>query len=139
MADEPLPKLVPERPSPDLTLGWNGDGFLLESETEMIVARPDWHLLARWWINGEPFSPRLAEELADANGLVVEGKKIAVDLLFDPGEFGASPGDRVGLQVMHLPNGWTYSQHAEVLQHAMREQAGYPQPRMSNRIEFVVP
>ena len=141
--DHPLPRLQPSQPDDGLRIEVTGGGFVLESEREIIVARPDWHLLARWWVNGEPYIPKpLEEQVADQNGLMRYGKRVDVELEFDPAAIGARSGDRIGLQVMHLPNGWSYvSEHGEQLLHAVETLAEDPPSlaRMSNRIEFIAP
>ncbi len=133
-----LPKLSPTDVSAELTLKGNSEGLIIQSQQPMIVARPDWHFLARWWVNGKPFVPSQPREfLADENGLIVTGQRIRIQLEFDPADLGAEAGDRVGLQLLHLPDGWRPVDNS--VAHLSAFHDGRNLPRLTNRIEFPAP
>ena len=48
----------------------------------------------------------------------------------------SKPGDRIGLQVMHLPNGWSYVSDDLEMLHVMSGSFREPVSRISHRIEF---
>ena len=49
--------LVPEQPDPKLKLGVDPGRLVLRITPQggsIRTYRPDWHFLARWWVNGKP-------------------------------------------------------------------------------------
>ena len=60
-------------------------------------------------------------------------------LKIHPEHLGAKPGDRIGVQLIHCPNGWQFVADMAMMSmaHAMMDT---PQPhRMTNRVDFVLP
>ena len=136
--EQPLPKLNPETPASSLTLRGDANELVIESTVEMVVSRPDRHFLARWWVNGKPFFvSRAVESRAEGSGLIAVGKRIRVGLDFDSTKFGAVKGDRIGLQLLHLPHGW---QQVGTLESFLAVADDGPDvSRLTNRIEFIAP
>ena len=134
----PLPRLIPRKISDGLKLSGGPQQLTIHSDEEMIVARPDWHYLARWWVNGDPFVPQQPQKQSmDQNGVITSGHRVQIELEFDPQDIGAKSGDVVGVQLLHLPRGWQL-----VMPGLDQLQAAHSEsdlPRLTNRIEFVVP
>jgi hypothetical protein len=136
--DRLLPKLSPTNVSEQLRLKGNSQELIIESQQPMIVARPDWHMLARWWVNGKPFVPRqIRESLADENGRVVSGQRMRIQLDFDPADVGAEAGDKIGLQLLYLPGGWRVVNDSLAM--LVPAHGGRNLPRLTNQIEFPAP
>lgn len=141
--DSPLPGLIPETPDPGLQLRSTNSGFSLASDHPMETSRDGEKILARWWINGEPFSPppdsevELQEERLEE--LLQETNQLDVELDFDPSVLGAAPGDRIGLQLLHVPMGWSETgiDPFESRLQPLIDGSAPRGPRLSNRIEFV--
>jgi hypothetical protein len=120
--DDRLPTLVPTY----VDSGWNVTTYctdmgqrrlVISSQEEFITARPDWHLLGRWWVNGEPYLPKpLETTFSDQNGMVRRGRCLEIQLDFDRKRIGAKPGDRIELQLMYLEHGWRWIADFEMLQ-----------------------
>jgi len=101
--DKSLPSVAPSDPHPSWELSTTSPTsehprlLTIKSKEHFVVARADWHFLARWWVNGEPFIvPPLKEGLQDANGQMVIGRHLELHLTFDDKGLGAESGDRVG-------------------------------------------
>jgi hypothetical protein len=141
LENEPLPRLVPERVDDTLRVGVEGLVLSIESDTDIHTYRPDWHFLARWWVNGKPFLPsQLTVFPGDENGMVRRGKRLRVGLDLDARRLGAKSGDRIGLQLLYCPHGWSWVTSGARLLRALparEEFAGVS--RLSNRVELVVP
>jgi len=105
-AGERLPTLFPEAAGDGLTVTAKGTDLSIESKADILLARPDWHFLARWWVNGTPYIPKQLEAFADQNGMVILGKKLLLRLDFIPERIGAKPGDDVELQLLYCRSGW---------------------------------
>ena len=124
-------------------LGHAGAQALLESDRPMGVSMAREHLLARWWVNGEPWMPGELAELEafahEGSGRYVENRRLQVDLDLDPTALGAESGDRIGLQLLHVPRGWSHVGEGMEMMQAMLDHAEPPRTRMSNRIDFVAP
>lgn len=105
-ADERLPTLIPQTVGDGLTVKATGTRLIVTSKENIILARPDWHFLVRWWVNDKPFIPVQMDPQNDQNGNVIIGKKLLLHLDFDPRRIGAKPGDKVELQLLYCKNGW---------------------------------
>ncbi|MAG55165.1 MAG: hypothetical protein CMJ83_02635 [Planctomycetes bacterium] len=102
-----LPTFLPDASRPDLRLVSGKAGLTLTAPRDVIVARPDWHLVARWWIDGVPVKARPVEAWADMNGIEIHGRRI--DVCLDGLDvLGARPEQRVEVQLMYLLGGWTF-------------------------------
>ena len=133
---ERLPTLVPEDAGTVLTAKTSGTDLVVESNVNIILARPDWHFLARWWVNGKPYIPAQLNEFSDKNGLVIIGKRLLLHLDFDPRRLAAAPGDTIDLQLLYCKNGWELVQPGSGLLHASLDAEG-PELLLSNRIRIV--
>lgn len=137
-----LPKLLPGDEKPGLTVKMDGKEIVISSETEFTTSRPDYHFLARWWVNDKPFVPKQAETLWGyiGYGLVRAGKELRVTVDFRAERLGAKAGDKIGLQLMHAESQWAWcaGELQGTLGGAHLKDDG-ESVRISNRIEFVVP
>jgi hypothetical protein len=131
-AGDRLPTLLPDAAAGGLTVGADGTDLLVESRERIFVARPDWHFLARWWINGRPYVPEQLESFSDANGIVILGNRLLLRLVFDPRRMGVKPGDEVELQLLYCKNGWELVQPGPERLSAHRDDEG-PEILLSNR------
>ena len=105
-ADERLPALLPETTGDGLTVKATGTRLIVTSKENIILARPDWHFLVRWWVNDKPYIPVQTDPQDDQNGKVIIGKKLLLHLDFDPRRIGARPGDEIEVQLLYCKNGW---------------------------------
>jgi C-terminal peptidase prc len=135
-AGEPLPSLVPEDAGTVLTLKATGTDLVVESKVNIILARPDWHFVARWWVNDKPYIPAQLDNFSDANGQVTIGRRLLLHLDFDPRRIGAAPGDTIDLQLLYCKNGWELVQPGSGLRHASLDAEG-PELLLSNRTRIV--
>jgi hypothetical protein len=106
---EKLPTLFPTNHSnarDSLTIRAAGTDLIIESRESIILARPDWHFLVRWWVNDKPYIPEQLDAFADQNGIVITGKTLYLYLDFLPERIGAKEGDNVDLQLLYCKNGW---------------------------------
>lgn len=135
--DEHLPTLVPQNAGADLTINASGTDLVIESKANIILARPDWHFLARWWVNDKPYIPAQLDNFSDANGQVIIGKRLLLHLEFDPRRFAAAPGDTIDLQLLYCKNGWELAQSGIEMLHASLDAEG-PELLLSNRTRIVL-
>ncbi len=134
LAGEHLPTLIPEKAGNMLTVKANGTDLIIESQKEIILARPDWHFLTRWWVNGKPYIPTQMEAFSDQNGMVAVGKRLLLHLKFDPQRVGAKQGDQVELQLLYCLNGWElvlFAREMEMMAALLDEES--PELLLSNR------
>jgi hypothetical protein len=132
LANERLPTLVPAVAGEGLTIKATGSGLIVESEAPIVFARPDWHFLARWWVNGQPYVPRPLEPSSDQNGRVILGRILRLDVDFAPDRIGAMPGDSVDIQLLYCKHGWQWIPSDRAMQSASHEFEG-PEMLLSNR------
>jgi hypothetical protein len=55
-AEESLPKLIPDAPSPGLEVTVADGVLIVRSKTRIGTYGPEHHFLARWWVNDKPVS-----------------------------------------------------------------------------------
>lgn len=136
-----LPTLLPSDEKPSLTIKMDGEEIVIRAETEFTTSRPDYHFLARWWVNGKPFVPKQSEALwrFDGYGRVSEGKELRLDFRFHPERLGAKPGDKIGLQLMHAEGQWAWCADADHTKFGAAMRKDGESVRVSNRIDFVAP
>jgi hypothetical protein len=134
---ERLPTIVPAAEDPGLKLAWREGTLRVTSDVDINLSRPDWHFLTRWWVNDRPFIPKQMGSLLDQNGRVIMGKTLDLRVAFDPAKIGAKPGDRIGLQLFHCPQGWTFA--TGLMEQLADLSRDTPLPRLTNRIDFVAP
>ncbi len=140
----PLPVMLPDKPSAGWKLATGRDHkglrwLTITSDEPFFGSLAPMHLLARWWINGVPVKTR-PTDLADALQEMAQvelARHLAIQLDFDAKSIGAKKGDRVGVQLMYVPHGWRLV-GPDRMQHAMMDVAGDPQPKLTNRVEWVV-
>lgn len=139
---EALPSLVPREPTPGFVLKrrppLRGSSLVLRlsSKEQFNQARPDWHFLIRWWVKGKPFVGKpVLEQFADQNGRMFAGRNLELQLEFESREFGAQVGDRMGVQLLYVPNGWIFvaAEGSEMLKALRLESA-----MLSNRADWVI-
>ena len=140
-ADELLPHLIPDAPSPGFELAF-ADGVLTVRSKAMIgTCGPDYHFLARWWVNGKPVTLAVPKD----PGFGTLGKaftadkpwpqvRLHLDLNLD--QIGAKQGDEVGIQLLYCEHGTE-----PVTERKMKIIKGWHRdtlPLMSNRVTFRV-
>ena len=93
-----------QTPPPLLRLAPRGDTFDIESDVPM-VAWPDLHLLARWWVNGKPVIPARTDRIeAISIGRALRYTKLLKVAFGLPENLGPlEAGDLVGVQVLYSP------------------------------------
>ena len=132
-ADEKLPALLPVDAGSALTIEATAADLVIESKQNIVLARPDWHFLVRWWVNGKAYIPdQLLEAFKDENGMVVMGKKLLLHLDFVPHRIGAKAGDEIELQLLYCKHGWELVQSDMEMLSAHSRMAG-PELLLSNR------
>jgi hypothetical protein len=133
-----LPALLPEEAG-GLRLTVDPDTLLLRVEPgqEITSGRPDWHFLARWWVNGKPFFPRPVLPIPQRGGVKLDfsDEDVAMQLRLDAKKLGARPGDRVELQLLYCPSGWLPVENPP--RGEQRDVVGFPV--LTNRVAFRVP
>ena len=132
LADERLPALLPEVAGDGLTVKASGTDLIIESKADIILARPDWYFLVRWWVNDKPYIPRQLDQFMDANGKVIIGKSLLLHLDFDPQRLGVAPGDTVDLQLLYCKRGWELLEAGTQMLSAHLDAVG-PELLLSNR------
>lgn len=150
-ADEPtrtpLPITFPAKVDKGFKLRLRGETFEIRFDETTALDDPQYHLIARWWVNDVPFAPdqglrriqhRHRERLARA---IREGDRdLDLHVAFDPERFGARTGDRIGVQLLYCPGG-TQRVHDDLERlHVLRDAREHRfLSRMSNKVVFVVP
>lgn len=136
-----LPALLPSDEEPSLAIKLEGKEIVITTKSNFTTSRPDYHFLARWWVDGKPFVPKQTESLSSFNGYgrVSEEKELRVNFKFRPERLGAKRGDKIGLQLMHAESEWSWCAGTSLGKGngAMRKDGNYV--RVSNRIEFDAP
>lgn len=159
---EPLPGRLPgpragplfglpeeEGPASSSSLKLSVDGNILRIDAPAPVLRSSLarHLLARWWLNGQPVAAHLARDESrrkySRSSQFVASFQLGLSV---PGCVHASTGDRVGLQIVYCPAGYSPlpSRRRAVDAISQSLQAApdlYPWqkvPLLSDRIEFTV-
>jgi len=136
-ADSPLPRFCPDQVDPGLKLTAARGELLIESDRDILVARPDWHFLVRWWVNGKPFVPKPVERFSDQNGKVIVGRRLRLNVALDRAGLGAAKGDRIDVQLLYCEHGWRFADERSEMLQAAHGLSNWPEPRLSNRVEFV--
>ena len=104
----PLPPLFPNAAGEGLKVTVSGSDLIVEADKDIILARPDWHFLVRWWVNGIPYIPQQLEQFIDMDGIrmMLTGKRLLLHLDFDTACIGAKQDDTVELQLLYCKDGW---------------------------------
>lgn len=133
-----LPTLLPPDDQPALAINKEGNEIVIRAKTEFTTSRPDYHFLARWWVNDKPFVPKQTEQfwLFNGYGLVSQNKELRVQFKFHPERLGAKPGDRIGLQLMHCESQWEWCRRGALDNLRASKQLEGENVRVSNRIQF---
>jgi len=100
------PVKLGEAPPPLLRLSQAAGVLTIDSDVK-IVTWADLHLLARWWVNGEPVLPPRPDGVSMI-GLarrVAYGNRMRVSLALPDMLGEVKAGDRVALQVLYVPGG----------------------------------
>ena len=121
-----------------LKLSLNGGVIVITADRPMID-RPARHLLARWWVNGEPVVARPVERQFAHSGFgqvrQTNGFRVGLGLPESLGKL--KPGDRVGLQVLYCPAGFDRVSKTGAMKQLMEQVAAASAvPLLSNNLEF---
>jgi hypothetical protein len=132
-----LPTLLPTKQTPKLTIRKRRDNVIIQSEKELHAKHPQFHFLARWWVNDNPFVPQQTNSFWESmrRGILVYEKELSMPLSFDPALIGAKPGDKVGLQILYCQSEWGWCAPRML---GGRGELNRANLRLSNRIDFVV-
>jgi hypothetical protein len=139
----PLPFDVATEPHPTLalSLALEGGAFVVKSPTATFSNRRDDQLLARWWVNGAAVS---SEVMPPQRATQQTGQVKATDTLtvrFGLPDFlgDIRAGDRIGLQVLHAPDGFEPAPSGimQLQQQVIQALTAHDEwPMLSNRIDF---
>lgn len=132
-----LPRFCPDKVDPGLKLTAGKGELTVESDRDILVCRPDWHFLARWWINGKPFTPRPMESFGDQNGKVIEGRHLRLKVAIDRAALGAAKGDRIDVQLLYCEHGWRFAEEQSEMLSAWHRSSDWPEPRLTNRVQWI--
>lgn len=139
---EPLPQLKIPAIDPGFVLttepgvGKRPRALLINSKEVFTVARPDWHFIARWWINGKPFrGVQRVAQFADQNGVHLDGKKLRLIINSSLPGMGAKKGDKIAVQLLYLPQGWQFVLEEALLQMLHADHGD--RVHLSNQVEWV--
>ncbi len=149
--DLPLPELLPSEADPGIKLQATGSLLIVLLDHGISPAFPDEKFLTRWWVNGQPSTPKLAPmEFSPSYVMRHNGKQTAAlatqitfQVEFHPEYLGAKKGDRIGVQLLLCPRGSEYSGPEQNMQ--MFDAMGWEpadtdvrsvEPRLSNRVTF---
>ncbi len=139
--EESLPKLWPSNPSKTIKLAAKTHGLLLQSDSAIELSSIEENLLARWWVNGEFVAPQAlaVHVLRERTGRMIAGNQLEIVLDRDCFQGVAKTGDRIGVQLLHVPQGWTGTgdQHSKI-QLISRSNQRPPSLRMTERIDFTL-
>jgi hypothetical protein len=130
-----LPKLLPEEPDANTHLEWKDGVFVLQWEGGEMDGH-GW--LARWWINGKPYTPEENDLTSMKQMLSLEGSgQTRLRIHMDGVAFGLHDRDRVAVQLLYSADG-TYLVNTILLQ---KRQIKLSDPkvsriRLTNKVEF---
>jgi hypothetical protein len=136
----PLPKVLPHDIDPNLQLKFSQDKMLVRIVDRHRIdrARPDWHFLCRWWVNGKPFLPEQVDPIPQMEGGSLhtpdEEEDIQIALGVTAKDLKARSGDQVELQLLYCPSGWLPVKNPQT---ELGGPAGYP--RLTNKVSFRIP
>jgi hypothetical protein len=136
-----LPTFLPADEKPRLTIKIEEREIIIRADSEFTTSRPDYHFLARWWVNGKPFVSKQSERLWGfaGYGRVSEDKELRLEFNFLPERLGAKPGDRIGLQLMHSEGQWAWCAESSLAKIGGASRKHDENVKVSNRIAFDVP
>ena len=148
----PLPELLPSEVDPGVKLQAVGSLLIVTLDHGIPPAFADEKFLSRWWVNGQPFTPKFAPMEFSSfyfmrhNGMqsAALGTQITLQDEFHPEHLGAKKGDQIGVQLLLCPQGSEYSgpeQNMPMFDAMGRESADTDvrsvAPRLSNRVTFI--
>jgi hypothetical protein len=137
--DEPLPKLIPDEPSPGFEVTVDDGVLTVRSKALIGTYGPAFHFLARWWVNGKPVSVPVPKkpDFTTIGHAFTDDKpwpevKLRLDLALD--RLGAKPGDAVSVQLLYCEHGLeqVHEEKMTVIKGWKRETL----PLLSNRVTF---
>jgi hypothetical protein len=104
-AFKPQPTKTTDSGGPSISLSLKDGFFSLKSDKRILPTRGS-RLLARWWLNGEPVSPKPGGGFTVADSPRTEGLAglLRLPAKLPTAVLKARPGDEVGLQVMLSPD-----------------------------------
>jgi hypothetical protein len=137
----PLPRYLPGDRQPKLTIEVKDNEIVIRSETDFTTSRPDYHFLARWWVNDRPFLPKQLKVCRSSvgYGLVSEDTELQLTFEFRPERLRAKAGDKIGLQLMHAEGEWQWCTEHPWAHGGGSFRRGGENVRVSNRIDFIAP
>jgi hypothetical protein len=136
-----LPTQLPSNEKPKLTIKMVGKEIVIRAESEFTTSRPDYHFLARWWVNDKPFVPKQINDFRGFKGYgrVSEEKELRLEFEFHPERLGAKPGDKISLQLMHSEGEWSWCVGTSLAKGGGSSRKNGENVSISNRLEFDVP
>jgi hypothetical protein len=135
---DPLPTLLPAAPDGTLRLRAEGTTLVLESDSTIAVTLPDATILARLQINGRAFVPERGRTFSlNISRKVESGKSLRIHLEPDLAALGAKQGDRIAIQLLYCPNGWSWANDGPAMHTPASGEGGLP--RTTNQVELAAP
>jgi hypothetical protein len=140
-AEELLPKLIPDAPSPALEVTVADGVLIVRSKSKIGTYGPEYHFLARWWVNGKTVSVAVPKkpDYTTIGKAFTDDKpwpevKLRLDLALD--RLGAKSGDDVGVQLMYCEHGSepVHEERMTIIKGWKRDTL----PLLSNRVAFRV-
>jgi len=140
-ADERLPRLVPNAPSPDFELAVADGIMTVRSKSGIGTFGPNYHFLARWWVNDKPVAAAIPDDPIGGRlgHRFTDDKpwpevKLRLDLALE--QLGAKRGDEVGVQLLYCEHGSepVHEQKMTIIKGWDRDTL----PLLSNRVTFRV-
>ncbi len=146
-----MPEIIPAEPDPGIKLQVSGALLIVTLDHVIQPKCFDEKFLSRWWINGQPFVPKLAPPpFSDFYFMRHNGgsprasaTEVGFQVEFHPEILGAKKGDAISVQLLLCPEGSGYSGPDPRLEIVMAEMESadldlrFRQPRLSNSVTFI--
>jgi hypothetical protein len=137
-----LPTLMPPSTNPELQLHGDQSHLIVDSKSPMDVCLGDLPFLMRWWVNDRPWIPTADSDIGRSGGAYISNvHRVRFEVEILEGMLGARPGDRIGVQLLYCPFGWTVpgDNMAQPLLLPVTDEKPQPHAMISNRLDFVLP
>ena len=133
----PWPKNLPATP---LQLTLDNGQFVIKAGGRQLIDWPDWHLLARWWVNGQPVeAPRPIQPHARQAARQVTATATFRIAFGYPDALGSvKSGDKLALQLMYAPEFEELAADAQTAGHISIVDHQLATPLLSNKLEFTL-
>lgn len=139
--EQALPKLWPSNSSKTLKLVAKDGELLLRSDSSIELSSLEENLLARWWVNGEFISPKAATVpmLKERTGKMIDANQLRIVLDLNLFQGSVKKGDRIGLQLLYVPQGWAIAGVPPKRMHWFsRPKQSASSLRMTARVDFTL-